>query len=253
VPEFAYPWSVPALGPNPARVWLIAPTVKGLMNQLVYYFREGGFLMYPLLACSLTAVAVILERAMRLRRSVLIDPGTIEDIQTQIEQGHLETAVTRHHNSPFLVGRILSKGLKGYAADSEDIETSLVEAGERGLQVLQKNLGMLSLIARVAPLLGLLGTVLGMIIGFEELERAGVGKENLAHAIRVALITTAAGLMVAIPVVIASAYFRSRIRVLTAEFEEVLLDVARSVKRAGRKAKAGDEDEAVSAAGVGQG
>jgi biopolymer transport protein ExbB len=201
------------------------------MNQIIYYFQEGGIFMWPLLACSILAVAVIIERAVRLRRSALIDPGVVEDIQTKIEQGKLELAIATHQNSPSLVGRILSKGLNEYASTAADIETSLVEAGNRGLQVLHKNLAVLSTVAKVATLLGLIGTVQGMIMGFEELERAGVGKENLAHAIRVALITTFAGLLIAIPTIIANAYFHSQVRALLAEFEEVFIDVVKTVKR----------------------
>lgn len=203
------------------------------MQQIVYYFSEGGVLMWPLLLCSLVVVAVVLERAFRLRRSRLIDPAIVEEVQGAVEKGRVGEAIARHRDSPVLVGRILSKGLEEYEATSADIETSLFEAGNRGLQVLNNNLGLLSLVARVAPLIGLLGTVLGMIMGFEVLEKAGVRKESLAHAIRVALITTATGLAIAIPTIIALAYFRSRIRALQAEFEEILIDVISTVKQAG--------------------
>lgn len=200
------------------------------MDQLLYYFREGGLLMWPLLACSIISIAVMIERAVRLRRRALIDPAIVEDVQRQIEKGQIDDAINRYQNSRSLVGHILSKGLEEYTSTSADIEISLTEAGERGLQVLNNNLAVLSLVAKISPLLGLLGTVLGMIMGFEELERAGVGKENLAHAIRVALITTAAGLIIAIPTVVALTYFRSKIRRLTAEFEEIFIDVIKSVK-----------------------
>lgn len=205
-----------------------------IMSQLFFYIREGGVIMWPLLGCSLLSVAVIIERAVRLRRRVLIDPAIVDDIQRHIEQGKMEVAIRRHKHSPVLIGRILSEGLEEYASTSADIETSLIEAGERGLPVLFNNLAVLGLVAKVAPLLGLLGTVLGMIMGFEELEQAGVGKENLAHAIRVALFTTAAGLIIAIPTVVANAYFRSGIRRVTAEFEEIFIDIIKTVKATGK-------------------
>ena len=202
------------------------------MSDVIQLFQDGGPLMWILLACSLIAVAVIVERAVRLRRGTLIDTKVVEDIQTHVEQGKIDMAIARHHGSPSLVGRILSKGLDEYTNTSADIETSLVEAGERGLQVLNNNLSVLGLIARVAPLLGLLGTVIGMIAGFGTLEIAGVGKEELAKAIRMALITTASGLAIAIPTIIASTYFRSRIRRITAEFEEIFIDLIKTVKAA---------------------
>ncbi len=202
------------------------------MSDVIQLFQDGGPLRWILLACSLIAVAVIVERAVRLRRGTLIDTKVVEDIQTHVEQGKIDMAIARHHGSPSLVGRILSKGLDEYTNTSADIETSLVEAGERGLQVLNNNLSVLGLIARVAPLLGLLGTVIGMIAGFGTLEIAGVGKEELAKAIRMALITTASGLAIAIPTIIASTYFRSRIRRITAEFEEIFIDLIKTVKAA---------------------
>lgn len=200
------------------------------MTQLLYYFHEGGIIMWPLLACSLLSVAVIIERAVRLRRSGLIDPAVVDDIQRHIEQGKIDVAIKRHLPCPVLIGRILSEGLDDFTSTSADIETSLTEAGERGLHGLHNNLPVLTMISKIAPLLGLLGTVAGMIMGFEELERVGVGKENLAHAIRVALVATAAGLTIAIPTVVAQTYFRGAIRRLTAEFEEILNDIIKTVK-----------------------
>lgn len=203
------------------------------MQQLVWYFNEGGILMWPLLLCSIVAVAVVLERMWRLRRGALLDERIVTDVQQSIARGQLDAAAQRYRASNVLLGRILAHGLEQYESTRTDIETSLVEAGNRGLLVLHHNLSILSLIAKVAPLLGLLGTVLGMIMGFEVLEQAGVNKANLAHAIRVALITTAAGLFIAIPTVVAAAYFRARIRALTGEFEDAFVAVINSVKQAG--------------------
>ena len=133
------------------------------MEHLVQWFRDGGVLMWPLLACSLLAVAVSIERLVRLRRRALLDDEVVEDFQSLIEKGQAEKAVDRARNCPVLVGRILSRGLEEYLHTRADIETALVEAGERGLHVLHANMAVLNLVARVAPLLGLLGTVLGMI------------------------------------------------------------------------------------------
>ncbi|MDP7249199.1 MAG: MotA/TolQ/ExbB proton channel family protein [Planctomycetota bacterium] len=222
------------------------------MQQLLNYYELGGPLMHPLLLCSLISVAVIIERALRLRRSSLIDAGVVEDIQAHIEEGKAEMAVARHHTSPSLAGRVLSRGLEEYLNTSADIETSLVESGERGLQVLNNNMSVLSLIARIAPLIGLLGTVIGMILGFDALEEAGVGKEELASAIKVALLTTATGLIVAIPTIIASTYFRSKIRRIQAEFEEIFIDVIKTVKAApvAEKKEASEEERETGSEGT---
>ena len=162
----------------------------------------------------------------------MIAPDVVERMQTLVEEGKVDQAIESYRNSPVLAGRILSRGLEEYRYTSADIETSLQEAGERGLQVLPNNLAVLTLVAKVAPLLGLFGTVVGMIIGFEELAQSGVGKEKLADAIRLALMTTAGGLFVAIPTVVANTFFRSRIRRLQAEFEEILIDFVKTVRKA---------------------
>jgi biopolymer transport protein ExbB len=209
------------------------------MNQLVYYFQEGGLFMWPLLLCSLVALALVIERAVRLRRSALIDPAVVDDIQSHVEQGNLEMAASRHHSSPVLVGRILSKGLEDHAKNGTDIDTALLEAADRRLHVLHANLSVLNMIAKIAPLIGLIGTVQGMIMGFEELEHGNIDKGALAHAIRIALITTFAGLFIAIPTLVAISFFRSKIRRLQAEFEEVLTDVAKSVRSQERRSGQG--------------
>ena len=219
------------------------------MQELIFYFNAGGFLMYPLLLCSLIAVAVIIERAVRLTRSRLLDPNTVEKIQTHIESGQYEQAIGVGNSSKPLVGRILSRGLEEFVNTSADIETSLVEAGERGLQVLHNNLSVLALISRIAPLLGLLGTVLGMIKGFAALEAVGVGKEELAGAIKIALITTASGLIIAIPSIVANTYFGSRIRRLIAEFEEIFIDIIKTVKNAPSPGAVSEEAEDTEADG----
>ncbi len=216
------------------------------MQQLIWYFNEGGLLMWPLLACSLLSVAVMLERTCRLWWARLLDQRIVNDVKTLVERGQLDLAVQRYRDSPILLGRILSRGLEQYESTRTDIETSLFEAGSRDLRVLHSNLAILNVIAKVAPLLGLLGTVLGMIMGFEVLEQAGVNKANLAHAIRVALITTAAGLFIAIPTVVAAASFRSRIRTLQDQFEEAFIDVITSVKQAGSPKLAEPKDREAS-------
>ena len=202
------------------------------MGQLVEYFQQGGLLMYPLAAISILSLAVIVERAIRLRRGRLIDFALVEAVQRSIEAGGLDEAVSACEGNPSLVGKVLGAAVKETANTEADIETALTESGQRELQVLWNNLAVLGTVARVAPLMGLLGTVFGMIGAFEVLSEAGVGKEVMAANIRIALITTATGLIIAIPTLIADAYFRSRIRKIVALFEEMFIDVIKSSKMA---------------------
>ena len=202
------------------------------MEKFLWYFEQGGILMYPLAAISILSLAVIVERAIRLRRSTLIDFELVEAIQKSIEAGRLSEAAATCEGSSSLAAKVLGAAAKEAANTEADLETSLQESGQRELQVLWNNLAVLSTIARVAPLMGLLGTVFGMIGAFEVLSEAGVGKEEMASNIRIALITTATGLIIAIPTVVADAYFRSRIRKIVALFEEIFIDVIKSSKLA---------------------
>lgn len=197
------------------------------MQQFLWYFEAGGILMWPLLGCSLLALGVVIERLIRARRGAVIDPVAIEDIQKLLEAGEVAHALEKHKSGPTALVRVICRALADDPRPDE-FEKTLLHAAQRELLLLTNNLGLLAVIAKVAPLLGLLGTVFGMIAGFEALEKAGAGKAQLAVAVRVALITTAAGLSIAIPTVIALAFFRARVRRCQAECEEILDAVARS-------------------------
>ncbi len=200
------------------------------MQQIMWYVNAGGLLMWPLLACLALVLGVILERLFVLRRSAVLDAEAIDDLQKLAEAGEAKRAVEKHQSSPALLIRVISKALSQHLTLGIPIERTLHDVGQRDLPSLANHLNLLATIVRVAPLLGLLGTVVGMIVGFDALEKAGVGKAQLAGAIRIALVTTATGLLVAIPGVVAVSYFRSRIRRYQAQFEEILPAVARSVR-----------------------
>ena len=200
------------------------------MSGFFWYFDQGGLLMYPLALISILSLAVIVERAIRLRRKRLIDLDLVEAVQGHFEKAEYEQAGSKATENTTLLGRVLNSATKEFVNTEADVETAFQECGQRELQVLWNNLSVLGTIARVAPLLGLLGTVFGMIGAFEVLSEAVVGKEQMAAEIRVALITTATGLIIAIPTLIAEAYFRSRIRRIIAHFEEIFIDVIKSAK-----------------------
>ena len=202
------------------------------MEKFLWYFTEGGLLMYPLAVLSIISLAVIVERALRLRKSKLLDVPLVESVQTSIEKGNFQKAQTICEGNQSLVAKVLGAAVKEKITTKADMETALAESGQRELQVLGNNLAILSTIARVAPLIGLLGTVIGMIGAFEVLSEAGVGKEEMAKQIRIALITTATGLIIAIPTVIGDAFFRGRIRKIVALFEDIFIDVVKSAKMA---------------------
>jgi biopolymer transport protein ExbB len=189
--------------------------------------------MWPILACSILSWAIMAERALRLRRSRLIDDDLVHEVRAALGRGDLAGAEQKAAERPILVGAILHKGLDEFRYTEADIETSLQGTAERKLQLLWNNMGALNTIARVATLLGLLGTVVGMVMGFEELTKGGVSKEALARAIGVALITTVGGLVVAIPAIIGESMLKGKIRRLVADFEEVLLETVKAARIGG--------------------
>jgi biopolymer transport protein ExbB len=193
------------------------------MNALLEYFRSGGILMWPILLCSIASWAVIIERGLGLRRSRLMDPDTVEATLRLLERGDVagaEQAALTRRRKPSLIAAILAKGIDEFRYTSADLETALQSVAERLLAGLWKNMLLLRTIGRVSLLLGLLGTVGGMVVGFKELKTAGVEKELLAEAVSIALITTVGGLCVAIPAIIDR---------ITGETEEILV---RAIKAA---------------------
>jgi biopolymer transport protein ExbB len=208
---------------------------------LIDYFMKGGALMWPIALCSVLSWAIMIERAVRLRRGRLIDDDLVHQIRAALGRGDLAGAERTAAASPVLVGRVLARGLDEYRYTEADIETALQGAAERQLQVLWRYMGALNTIARVGTMLGLLGTVVGMVLGFEELTQGGVAKEKLAAAIGVALITTVGGLCVAIPAIIGESVLKGKIKHLTMEFEEVLLESVKAARIGGiRKAPLAD-------------
>ncbi len=201
------------------------------MNSLINYFINGGPLMWPILLCSVISWAIIVERAIRLSRRRLIDEDLVHAVRASLGKGDLDGAQATAKKNPVLVAAIIHKGIEEYRYTEADMETSLQGAAERELQYLWNNMGALNTIARVATLMGLLGTVVGMVIGFEELSGAeGVSKEKLAAAIGVALTTTVGGLCVAIPAIIGESALKAKIRHLMIDFEEILIEVIKASK-----------------------
>ncbi len=200
------------------------------MSKLLWAFEQGGIIMYPLVLISVLSLAVMVERAIRLQKHRMFSTTLIEAVQNHLEAGRMSEAMAACKGKAILVARVFEAALNEFVHTKADIETSFQECGQRELTVLSNNLAVLRTVSRIAPLMGLLGTVMGMIGAFEVLSEAGVGKEEMAGQIRVALITTATGLIIAIPTVIADAFYRARIRKITAQFESVFIDVIKSVR-----------------------
>ncbi len=190
---------------------------------------KGGVVMIPIGLCSFVALTVIIERLISLRRSRVIPPAFLDGLRTLLRETPGDTtraaAYCAKNGSP--VAHVFAAGIKKLDRPIEVVEKQIEEAGEREALNLRKYLRALSVIASVAPLLGLLGTIFGMITAFQTVAMSGeaLGKtEMLAKGIYEAMITTAAGLTVAIPVLLSYHWIASRIERLVMDIDRMTVD-----------------------------
>lgn len=188
---------------------------------MIEFIQQGGAVMYILLAASVLSLTIIFERLWSLRRSVVVPIRDIEAIETAVRSGDVAgaTEVCRQHNTA--MSRILWVALKNRGVSRDVLKEILEEVGRQEVAHLERFVGVLGVIAAIAPLLGLLGTVIGMIEVFQQISLVGVGKADvLAGGISKALNTTAAGLTVAIPSLVAYRYFEARVNMFVLEIEQ---------------------------------
>jgi len=177
--------------------------------------------MVPIVACSILALAIILERIWTLRASRVAPPQSINELWRWIKKQELNGRKLKALQASSPLGRILAGGLINAKHGREIMKESIEHEASQVIHELERFLNPLGTIATITPLLGLLGTVIGMIKVFAEIQLAGVGNAgNLAGGISEALITTAAGLSVAIPALICHRYFIRRVDELVVNMEQ---------------------------------
>ncbi len=174
---------------------------------------KGGILVIPILICSIVALAIILERLIRFARLGRRDRGLAEQVTALVAgQNHQEAIrLTRENDSP--MGRLMHQAIEVRNRDRETLETVIVNAIDKEVRRLSTFLQTLATIGNIAPLIGLLGTVVGMIKAFMVIQEMG-GKVNaaaLAGGIWEAMLTTAVGLAVALPTMMAHSYLIARV------------------------------------------
>ena len=200
----------------------------GSQYRLLTLFADGGFMMYPLVLCSLVALGVIIAKVWTLFIAHRDSRQLLHSIEDLTQGGRMSDAIALAENTRGPVAAILLAGLRrvkerqaGGQGSARDVQKAISTTGIIELDFLERGLAVLGTIANVAPMLGFLGTVIGMILAFQAIEIAGqVDPQLVASGIKVALITTAAGLTIAIPVNIAYNYFVTRIDRLIQDMEE---------------------------------
>lgn len=213
--------------PNPT-----ATPQSGSGKSLLGVFHDGGWMMYPIALCSFGLTVFSFERWVALRRSRVVPRPFVTRVLEQLQQQLIDRdeaiELCEKNGSP--MSRVLMGALKRYGKPAVEIEQAVIDAGERECNALRRNMRTILAISNISPLLGLLGTVLGMIQSFNDISNTqAMGRpELLASGISQALLTTAAGLLVAIPAYALYVFFVGRIDSLIVEmdtFAQRLVDV----------------------------
>ena len=200
----------------------VQPT--GSQYELLTLFADGGWMMYPLILCSLIALGVIIAKAWTLWVAHKSTHRVLSQVEEAARAGRIDEAIQIAAETPGPTAAILLAGLRrieGRTLRKGEVEQAITTTGTIELGFLERGLVILATVANVAPLLGFLGTVAGMIEAFGAIERAGDVEPGLvAGGIKVALLTTAAGLLIAIPVNIGYNFFVTRIDALILDMEQ---------------------------------
>ncbi len=194
---------------------------QGQRLDLVQTFKDGGFMMWPLLFFAVAGTLVIIWKFIDLQIKAGRNRGLLAETDQLLAEHRIQEAMRRCQESKAPAAAILAAGLRRHEEGTERVMKAIENAGLIELAGLERGLVWLATLANVAPLTGFLGTVIGMIQAFQAIEIAGeVEATTVAGGIKVALITTATGLTIAIPINIAHNYFVTQIDRLVIEMEE---------------------------------
>lgn len=215
---------------------MLAMSQSGDGSQTIWEFLSaGGLLMVPIGICSVLVVAYAIERAIALTRA-RVCPERIDEALQAIEAGRFDLVSVQLGEDRSPAGRVLQAGLRRRGLPIAEVESTMTDQAQKELEKLRHNIRPLTLIAGVAPLLGLLGTVIGIAESFRRVSQAGMGKpEVLAGGIELALTTTIAGLIVAIPAMLLAAYLHGRVRRVVIALDEKLSPAIEWIARTGRE------------------
>lgn len=197
------------------------------------YFVKGGLTMYPLLALSIASLAVVVERILALRRASSDTEAFMGEISRAIEAEQYEAALETARGGRGSMARIFTEGLEKVRKGRAEVEKAIEARGNLEVGKLERGLAFLKAVVQTAPLLGFYGTVSGMIKAFESMGLRGLADtSSMALGISEALITTAAGLLVAIPVAFAVSLFVGKIGRFVQEMEEGSLRLVAALEQA---------------------
>lgn len=194
--------------------------------------KAGDWPVIPLVLCSILALGIVLERAWALQRRRVLPPGLLQQVENWCVAGEVDAARIRSLREHSPLGRILAAVLLHGGEDRQRQRENVEDTGRHLTLELERYLNALGTLATISPLIGLFGTVIGMIETFNAISLSGIGApEKLAGGIAIALVNTAFGLFVAIPSYVFHRYFRGRVDELVADLEQQAAELAESLAR----------------------
>ncbi len=197
------------------------PVCANLTEEGVFSIvQAAGWPIWPLLLASIIAVALIIERLVALRRSKVVPPGLLQRVVNEYRQNGVTVAMLGDLESHSPLGRVLGAGLRNVGSSREIMKEAIEEAGSVVSHNLERYLTTLGTIAAISPLMGLFGTVVGMIEIFGSQAPSGSNPIQLAHGISVALYNTGFGLLIAIPSMIFWRHFRALVDSFVIEMQQ---------------------------------
>ena len=198
---------------------------------MIEILKSGGFMMIPLLITSVIGVAIILERFILLRRKKVIPEDLLLTISHLKNEGDFQNLRNLCVSKPSAFPNLIVDCIDNRDLNREELKEYMEDQGRHGVRELQRGLGALEAIGGTAPLMGLLGTIFGMIKVFQTINNMGVGQTKaLSGGISEALITTATGLIIAIPVLLFYYYLNSRVEDYILQIEKHLLVLIHKLK-----------------------
>lgn len=212
--------------------------------NLFEIFLKGGYIMWFILISSIVGLAVVIDRFIVLRKAKINVPAFMVRIRGFIKKKDISGAISYCMQEKSPVANIVRKGLKKYKYGHDRVKDAIENAGSQEISKLEKSLPVLASVAGIAPLLGFLGTVTGMIQAFMTIQdlAGAANPSDLAGGIWEALITTAFGLIVGIPALALYNYFLSSVKKLVGEMETVANDVIDVIQEGGKEESEIDED-----------
>lgn len=234
VADDGQPGSAPEPGASPASS--AAPVAAGDLipqRNLFEILKAGGILMIPIIFCSFITLVFVFERAIALRRGRVVPRPFVKRFLHQLGEGQLDReqalALCEQNRSP--VANVFAAAARKWGRPAVEVEQAVLDAGERASNGLRKYVRVFNAVSTISPLLGLLGTVFGMIKAFNDISSSdAMGRpELLSRGISEALITTAAGLSIAIPALVCYLFFLSRVDQLIIELDALGQEVVASI------------------------